>query len=225
MTLKEPTDAFIQKTLRDYERIEGDELNNKLQKLFNDFNDENNKFDVLIKVAALNKIYSTAITNIIPIVEQINKVANLNGNLDSVDCFINLVDKISKTEWTNDRNKCYKRNNLSFASKYVHFLSDKEIPIYDSYIWIVIKGYLGQKDQEKTSFAPPKNYQEFYLTFCRFKSIFGLESYSNYKVDKFLWTYGRNLITKIEVDLKLDLERAKSVLKKRLKNNRSSHKL
>ncbi|WP_029275107.1 hypothetical protein [Pedobacter borealis] len=221
MNLQEPTDSFIQATLRNYESIEGDELNIKLQKLFNEFSDDKNKYDVLIKVAALNKIYSTAITNITPVVDKINNIANLNANLGSIDSYINLVDKISLVEWTNNKNDNFKRNNLSFASKYVHFLSNREIPIYDSYIWIIIQAYLGQKNQVKILFTNPKDYQDFYATFCRFKTIFGLEGYSNYKIDKFLWTYGRELIKSIEGELNLDVERAKLELKRRIKKSQA----
>lgn len=219
MNLQEPTDSFIQATLRNYETIEGNELNNKLQKLFNEFSDDKNKYDVLIKVAALNKIYSTAITNITPVVDKINNIANLNANLESIDSYIRLVDKISLVEWTNNKNNNFKRNNLSFASKYVHFLSNREIPIYDSYIWIIIQGYLGQKNQVKISFTNPKDYQDFYCTFCNFKKIFELEEYSNYKIDKFLWTYGRKLIKDIEKELTIDLEKSKSILRKRLNSH------
>lgn len=219
MKLKQPDDKFIKVTYEDYTKIEGDELNEKLQKLFVVFNDDKNKYDVLIKVAALNKIYSTAITNINPVVDQITKAASENGKLENIGDFINYVDKISKIEWTNEKEENFKRNNLSFASKYVHFLSNREIPIYDSYIWIVIKGYLGQKKQEKISFANPTNYLEFYDTFCEFKSLYSLDKYSNYHIDKFLWFYGRTLIKDIEKQLNIDLDKAKSELKKRLKES------
>jgi len=217
MTLEEPTKSFIKVTLENYEIIEGNELNNKLQKLFNEFRDNTNKYDVLIKVAALNKIYSTAITNITPVVDQINKIATVEVNLKSLDSYISFVDKISKIKWTNGRNNTFSRNNLSFASKYVHFISDRQIPIYDSYIWIIIKGYLGQKNRNKISFGNPIDYQEFYKTFCEFKRMFDLEKYSNYDIDKFLWTYGRTLINKISNELHLDLNQAKSELKRRIK--------
>ena len=86
------------------------------------------------------------------------------------------MDKISKVNWTNGKGKCFERNNLSFSSKYVHFLSDFEIPIYDSYIWIIINGYLGQKNNEKISFENPSNFKEFYATFEKFKIDLGLEN-------------------------------------------------
>ena len=217
MKLKKPTEEFITEILKLYSAEEGDELNENLLKLFKTFNDDKNKFNVLIKVASLNKIYSTAIVNINPVVKQIIKVSNSESNPKTITEYIAFVDKISKINWTNDKGKCFERNNLSFSSKYVHFLSDFEIPIYDSYIWIIINGYLGQNNREKKSFENPSNYKEFYATFEKFKIDLGLENYSNYTIDKFLWQYGKKLIQEIENEMLINLEQAKSELKKRLK--------
>ncbi|ESU20182.1 hypothetical protein FEDK69T_30330 [Flavobacterium enshiense DK69] len=170
----------------------------------------------MIKVASLNKIYSTAITNINPVVEKINETAE-NYKLYKTADYVNFVDKISFVKWKNDKGEEYERNNLSFASKYTHFSSNYETPIYDSYIWIVIKGYLGQNNHEKLSFTIPKNYAEFYLTFTEFKKAFNLENYSNYTIDKFLWTYGRKMIIDIVKEMEINLDSAKSELRKRIK--------
>lgn len=217
MQLQKPTDDFISKVLDQYSREEGNELNENLLKLFKTFEDDKNRYNVLIKVAALNKIYSTAITNIKPVVEQIVKISSKNIELKETKDFVAFVDKISKIDWTNSKGNNYNRNNLSFASKYVHFLSGYKTPIYDSYIWIIIKGYLGQKENSKISFKNPANFKEFYLTFDKFKRELNLEKYSNYKLDKFLWQYGKTLIQNIETELNVNLEKSKSELRKRIK--------
>ena len=76
MKLKKPSKEFIEENLKLFSHKKGDELNENLLKLFETFNDDKNKFHVIIKVAALNKIYSTAITNINPVVEKIVKTSN-----------------------------------------------------------------------------------------------------------------------------------------------------
>ena len=216
MKLKKPTEEFIAEILELYS--EEKELNENLLKLFKTFNDDKKKYDVLIKVASLNKIYSTAIVNINPVVKQINEISRLaESNPKTITEYVELVDKISRVNWTNSKGENFERNNLSFASKYVHFLSDYKMPIYDSYIWIIIKGYLGQKNNEKISFENPKNFKEFYTVFEKFKIDLDLEHYSNYDIDKFLWQYGKNLISEIEAEMSIDLEKAKSELKKRIK--------
>ena len=217
MRLEQPTDKFITEILDEYSYLEEDELNGKLLKLFKEFNDDKNKFDVLIKVASLNKIYATAITNINPVVQQINKIASQNYKLEKIDDYVDLVDKISNVKWTNDKKEEFKRNNLSFASKYVHFLSDYKTPIYDSYVWIVIKGYFGQYKNRIMSFGNPKDYKEFYSIFEDFKKSFELVKYSNYQIDKFLWTYGKSMIESIKEELQISLEKAKTELKNRIK--------
>ena len=203
-------------TLKLFSYGEGDELNENLLKLFQTFNDDSNKFHVIIKVAALNKIYSTAITNINPVVEKIVEASNENPTFKSINDYVEFVNKISKIKWINSKENSFERNNLSFASKYVHFISSHKTPIYDSYIWIVINGYLAQKNDAKISFANPKSYREFYDTFERFKKEFQLEKYTNYQIDKFLWQYGKSMITKIEKELKTTLDKAKAELRKRI---------
>ena len=112
MKLKKPTEEFITEILKLYSAEEGDELNENLLKLFKTFDDDKNKFNVLIKVASLNKIYSTAIVNINPVVKQIIKVSNSESNPKTITEYIAFVDKISKINWTNDKGKCFERNNL-----------------------------------------------------------------------------------------------------------------
>ena len=99
----------------------------------------------------------------------------------------------------------------------MHFFSGHKTPIYDSYIWIIIKGYLGQKNNKKISFTNPSNFKEFYSTFIIFKKEFRLEKYSNYEIDKFLWQYGKKLIQNIESELTISITQSKSELKKRIK--------
>lgn len=216
MILEYPSQEFVSKMNK--LNSSENELNNKLLKLFRTFNDESNHNDVIIKVAALNKLYSTAIININPVAEQIvNVFSDLKSKPNSKDEYIKLIDRISIVKWNNGV-KNFTRNNLSFSSKYIHFYNEYKTPIYDSYIWILIKGYLGQKNKLNISFASPSNYSIFLIEFEKFRKEFGLEKYSIYEVDKFLWQYGRQLITQIKDEISTnDLEIAKTELKKRIK--------
>jgi hypothetical protein len=220
MKLKNPSSEFISKILRKYYNNEGD-LNKKLLLLFKTLNSNKNKYDVLIKVSALNQIYATSITNINPVVNRIVEVSN-EFNISSKSTISNyklFADKISDVKWKNNKGEYFKRNYLSFASKYVHFISDFKTPIYDSYIWIMIKGYIGQESGEKISFKSPKDLQEFYKTFELFRTHFGLEKYSYYELDKFLWQYGKILTQKIQSQNSLNIEKSKAELKKRIRVN------
>ena len=128
MELRQPNEKFIDEILKEYDLDGGNELNEKLLKLFKEFNNEQDKNEVMIKVAALNKIYSTAIMNINPVVERINSIAGQNLKLENVDDYVKLVDEIAKVEWGNTSGRNFKRIYISFASKYVHFCNYS--PIY-----------------------------------------------------------------------------------------------
>lgn len=203
--------------LKQHDKDGGNDINESLTKLFNSLNDEKNKYEVSIKVAALNQIYSTAIQYIIPVVSQIREIIGNNHKSFSLEKYVKTVDKIATVTWVSPTtSKKHTRCNMSFSSKYIHFLSDRKLPIYDSYIWIVMIGYINQKNNSKLSFAAPKTYNEFYDVFIEFKSDFNLNKYSNYELDKYLWQYGKNLINDIISKEGVKLDKAKSILKKRI---------
>ena len=77
-------------------------------------------------------------------------------------------------------------------------------------------GYLKQEKCDKYSFNPPENYEYFYQVFTKFKERFKLQEEDNYKIDKFLWQYGKNILNEIAKEKNVDLNKAKSILKKRI---------
>lgn len=207
------TKENIDLILKEHEVRGGNAINDSLGKLFTSLDDEENKNEVEIKVAALNKIYSTAILYIAPVVDKIHSTICNDHEKFTLDDYVKTVDEISNISWVSPTTqKTHQRVNLSFSSKYIHFLSNRQIPIYDSYIWIVMVGYIRSKNY-KVSFSAPKTYQEFYDVFINFKGLFDLEDYSNYDLDKYLWQYGKNLITNITEADKVSLSKAKSILK------------
>ena len=217
MLLIEPNSTNIEIMLKQHGFDGGNSINESLTKLFNSLNDETNKYEVSIKVAALNQIYSTAIQYITPVVSKICEEIDNNHKTLSIVQYSELVDKIATVTWVSPTTaKKHTRCNMSFSSKYIHFLGGRQLPIYDSYIWIVMIGYLNQKNKIKLSFTPPNNYLVFYSIFLDFKKEYCLTSRSNYDLDKYLWQYGKNLINDIISNEKVTLEKAKSILKKRI---------
>jgi hypothetical protein len=215
--LVEPNNSNIEAMLKQHDKDGGNSINDSLTKLFNSLNDEKNEYELSIKVAALNQIYSTAIQYITPVVSQICKNINNSHKSLSIAQYAETVDKIATVTWVSPTSaKQHTRCNMSFSSKYIHFLSGRQLPIYDSYIWIVMIGYLNQKNKTKLSFSPPKSYQEFYSIFLGFKKDFSLTERTNYDLDKYLWQYGKNLINEIISTEGVSLDKAKSILKKRI---------
>jgi hypothetical protein len=225
MQLIYPNRKNIEVILNQHDADGGNSINDSLSKLFISLSDEENQYEVSIKVAALNQIYSTAIQYIAPVVKQIfSKIDNNHGQL-TLEEYAALVDEISTVSWVSPTSsKKHTRCNLSFSSKYIHFLSGRKLPIYDSYIWIVMIGYLIQGGEENMNYSPPETYADFFHVFCKFKAIFLLEEYSNYEIDKFLWQYGKNLINEIMRRDLVDLDKAKSTLKKSITGRSSQAK-
>jgi len=220
MILIEPNTSNFEVILKQHDEDGGNRINESLTKLFNSLNDEENEYEVSIKVAALNQIYSTAIQYIAPVVSIICQNIDNNHKELSIDKYVDIVDKIATVTWVSPTSgKQHTRRNMSFSSKYIHFLSNRQLPIYDSYIWIVIVGYLNQRNKTKLSFSPPKSYRDFYTVFLGFKSEFSLTNRSNYEIDKYLWQYGKNLINEIIKTEGVKLDKAKSILKKRITKN------
>jgi len=218
MMLRIPDNSFINENLSIHDEEGGNLLNESLGKLFKVFDDSSNTHEVSIKVAALNHLYSTGINYITPVVDKIvENIPQNHGDNLSEDDYRELVDNIATVSWVSQSSgKKHQRCNLSFASKYVHFLSNRRIPIYDSYIWILISGYIYQNGEKQISFSPPVNYVNFYSRFLQFKSSYSLGHFSNYDLDKFLWQYGKNLISAIIKEENISLAKARTKLKKRI---------
>lgn len=198
----------------------GNLINASLSKLFECMNDESSRFEVGIKVAALNQLYSTAIQYIRPVVEKIVCEVSEKHKSFTDKGYADLVDKITTVSWVSPTTRrAHSRRNLSFASKYVHFLSGCKIPIYDSIIWIVMIGYLKQNGYNAYSFSPPSSYEYFYKAFVKFRQRFNLNERSNYDIDKFLWQYGKNMLNEIIEEENLSLDEAKLTLKRRITNH------
>ena len=217
MKLIELNEKHFNTMLSIHDNNGGNLINQSLSKLFECMHDDSNKFEVSIKVAALNQIYSTAIQYIAPVVEKIVcEIPNDYTSLTNAQ-YVALVDNIATVKWVSPTTrKEHSRCNLSFSSKYIHFLSQRKIPIYDSYIWIVMIGYLKQYSKVKYSFSPPVNYEKFFNIFIEFKKIFKLEKRSNYETDKFLWQYAKNMLDDIIKKERVRPVPAKSLLKKRI---------
>jgi hypothetical protein len=215
--LKEITPRFIDELCARHDADGGTAINEKIFKVFECFPDNTCPYDVKIKVAVVNTLYNTAIRYIDPVVKSVNTVFSRlrNGDL-IINNSIELVDLIATTSWKSDRSGVsHKRMNLSFASKFMHFHSERTIPIYDSYVWIVMTGYL-HRIGEYVPVGNPVHYSDFHDRFVFFMKTFNLTEYSAYEIDKFLWQYGKQLITDIQSELKADIEKAKRELRRRL---------
>ncbi|WP_312512523.1 hypothetical protein [Massilia sp.] len=196
--LERITPSLIDKMNERHTAEGGTAINEKLDLLFSTFPDNICPNDVLVKVAVLNTIYNTSIKYILPVARKINAEFKILGKRPKGITVspIDMVDRIATAKWVSEESgKVVVRTNLSFASKYMHFESKRDVPIYDSYIWIIMNGYLHAAG-DRVTFGAPCNYADFYARFQQFRQRFHLDGYSNYQIDKFLWQYGKAKISR-----------------------------
>lgn len=208
---------FVDELCARHETDGNNAINENISKVFACFPDNLCENDVKIKVAVVNTLYNTGIRYIDPVAKNITTVFSRlrSGDLIISDS-IELVDLVAKTNWENNGSGAsHTRNNLSFASKFMHFHSERAIPIYDSYVWILMTGYL-RRAGVRALIGNPVRYSDFHDRFVIFRKKFNLAEYSVYEIDKFLWQYGKQLITDIRAELKVDIKKAKIELRKML---------
>lgn len=141
--------------------------------------------DVLLKVCAINQLYSTQIYATVVMARHICtlKIDPLLAKHDT-----GIVDKIAKAPIGKDGRNCY-----SFATKYCSWHDQMNYPIYDRFVEISLIAY---RDHFKFhNFQPGelRKYGTFKAIVELFRTHFGLSQYSLKQLDKFLWLYGKEL--------------------------------
>jgi hypothetical protein len=136
---------------------------------------------ILLKVVAINRLYTTNIFNVYRVVSHI---ADLKIDTDLETGSIDLVGKMA---WVPIGDK--KRNNLSFASKYCSWHRPDCYPIYDSRAEESLWAYreeIGLRSRNELCYQAVK----------RFRDRFKLGDLSFKQIDKFLYHTGNDLIEK-----------------------------
>lgn len=141
---------------------------------------------VLVKVAALNSLYST---NIFAIVEVALHISSLN-----IDPLVshgdpNAIDLVAKIVISGKS-----RRNYSFATKYCSMHFPDFYPIYDAIVDELLWRY-GKRDQF-ASFRRMDllDYTKFVSIIDQFRVYYGLSEIGYKPLDKFLWSYGKEVL-------------------------------
>jgi hypothetical protein len=167
-----------------------------LADLFAKYPNNTNEAHVLLKVVALNDLYSTQIPlrapdrpNVFDIAECIPKL-----KLDQAfkDCSLEIVNVISTTQFPGKR----KVNRFSFATKYASWHRQDAYPMWDrnvqSYFTCLRK--LHRTDWDNFShglrLSASWGYPEFHALMVRFRAHYDLMAVSFKDLDKFLWLHG-----------------------------------
>jgi hypothetical protein len=158
-------------------------IEDALKELFGQYPSNANLSHVLLKVVALNRLYSAGVLAVEALADHIH---GLRGDIDSaLDAGSpEIVDKIAKV--TLQRKQF---NFFSFATKYCNWHNHEAYPIYDSrverYLWSLqlhnhFSGFQHRSDIRK-------NYETFLKIMVDFRTYYKLELFNFKDIDKFLW--------------------------------------
>ncbi len=152
------------------------------------------KSQILLKVAAINQLYSTQIYAVRAVADHIAAL-NIDDLLDSGS--IPLVDLIARVSVGENK----ERYNLSFASKYCSWHRRDSYPIYDSRAERCLWAY---RQQFGMSFARKDlwEYGSFVSAVREFQNCFKLQGLTFKQIDKFLYLKGTSLLQAVPMERK-----------------------
>lgn len=136
---------------------------------------------ILIKVIALNRLYSTQIYAVETVALHI---AGMGAGLDAALAHgdLSVVDEIAEVQLTTEK----KRHFFSFATKYCSWHNPEAYPIYDSrvyaYLWKLEKQTKALHFHDSDVWTNTR----FVKIMNDFRKLYGLESVPYRKIDKFL---------------------------------------
>jgi hypothetical protein len=189
-SLDKPTPDFVRQWIA---RFEGDEQafssDRAIAWLVSKLPLNENLEDILLKVSAINSLYSTNIYATYRVSRHICDL-HIDSRLRAGDP--SLVKDIALVKLSDD----VERYNYSFATKYCSWHAPEMYPIYDRIVEQMIVWY-----REDDSFAPEftrqrlwDDYNLFRETIIGFRNHYGLNEFSFKQLDKFLWKYGRYIL-------------------------------
>jgi hypothetical protein len=162
-------------------RDEKEAINNLFQKTYH-FNIELS--DILVKVATLNRFYSTGILDVYHVAL---KIKNLNIDDDLKSGNPSIISKIAKVKVGKDRKP---RIFYSFATKYCHKHEPMKYPIYDSFVRKTLI-YFKKKKYINFNINDLNKYEKFIEIVDNLRVNCNLQHLNYDELDTFLWTYGK----------------------------------
>jgi hypothetical protein len=152
-----------------------------LQELFARYPTNDNGAHVLLKVTALNRLYSTGIFDLHGMAEQIYlHVKPIDASL--IQGVPGIVDEIARFLLAKTGNKFY-----AFATKYCSWHNPSAYPIWDGNVCRYLSCL------KNTPFEKPdywERYAQFVSLISNFRAYYGLDEFGFKDIDKFLWTHG-----------------------------------
>jgi len=183
-----------------------------LAELFRQYPTNDDEAHVLLKVVALNRLYSAGILAVEGVARLIYEHRQeVDGALKADPPSPEAVDKIVELTFLGAGRRCW-----AFATKYCSWHRPESYPIWDSRVALYLQSLKGncftRPDNwtEYPQFADyggraadgrwrPDNwtyYREFVVLMNRFKDFYNLRSFTFKEIDEFLWLSGEELRTR-----------------------------
>lgn len=187
-----PTEELVRAACEEFDRYYG-EVEQSLTELFGQYPNNRDLHHVLLKVVALNSLYSTQIPVYSETIPNLLDVAHhIQGHAEGVDSAFavgspEIVDEISRVVVPEKK----QRNYFSFATKYCSFHRPDAYAIWDSRVELYLAWL-----QKQSDFAAGFDvhglwkYPTFHRVMITFRERYGLGVFSLKEIDKFLWVYG-----------------------------------
>jgi len=161
-----------------------------LTDLFGQYPANTNLPHVLLKVVALNRLYST---NILSVHDVANHIYQHSQDVDSALAIgsLNVVDLIAKVTITTTGKV---RENYSFATKYCSWHNQTSYPIWDTRVYRYLRS-LRRTSSEPflgTKLYFWDEYSEFVQLMTAFRDRYKLNPLTFKQIDKFLYQHGGN---------------------------------
>jgi hypothetical protein len=194
-TVYEPTADRVSAACKKFDEQNG-VLEQALEELFGQFPRNDSNPHVLLKVAALNALYST---RILALQDVASHIFERGKEVDSALALgaPEIVDAIAVVRISATGKE---RRNYSFASKYCSWHKQGSYPIWDSRV----KAYLTWLRQRPKGSFLVKNpdswteYREFVEMVNSLRSVYRLGGFGFKQIDQFLYTEGEKLIAEKE---------------------------
>lgn len=148
--------------------------------------------EILLKVVAINQIYSTGIYAVQLVAERI-RAADIDAALEAGDP--DVVHRIGRLQFVTAQGRAVDRSIYSFATKYCAHHRPEHYPIYNGIISTKLLTYLKQD-----GFTHPftdtnlRDYTTFREVVLQFRAHYGLKDVSLREIDQFLWILGKGLL-------------------------------
>ena len=183
-----PTHGFAAKKIEKF-KDENADTETALGLLLTAFPWNQNRAHVLLKVAAINSLYSTQIYGVKEVAGRIEKLS-IDGRLESGDT--DIVEEIASVSFAskNGDGDPIKRRNYSFATKYCAWHNSEKYPLYDSRVETCLRAY-----QQQEEFTEPFDWEDL-RDFGRFRTVIDafrskyLDDFGYKELDMFLYQLG-----------------------------------